>query len=49
MVLNAIGPLSENRNPLELTELPVPAPGAEDLLVELKERKIRGAKVLRTG
>ena len=35
MVLNAIGPLSENRNPLELTELPVPAPGAEDLLVKV--------------
>jgi propanol-preferring alcohol dehydrogenase len=35
MVLKAVTRLVENREPLELAELPVPAPGAGDLLVKV--------------
>jgi propanol-preferring alcohol dehydrogenase len=35
MVLKALTRLAENRNPLQLAEMPVPVPGAEDLLVQV--------------
>jgi len=35
MVLRAVVSLAENRGPLQLTELPVPAPGADELLVKV--------------
>jgi len=35
MLLKAVVRLAENRNPLELAEMPVPAPGAGDLLVKV--------------
>jgi len=35
MVLRAVVSLAENRSPLQLTELPVPAPGADELLVKV--------------
>jgi propanol-preferring alcohol dehydrogenase len=35
MVLKAVAALAANRNPLVMMDLPVPAPGAEDLLVKV--------------
>jgi len=35
MVLNGICKLPENRNPLELVELPVPVPGREEILIKV--------------
>jgi len=35
MVLKAVTRLAENREPLELSELPVPVPGSAELLVKV--------------
>ena len=56
MVLNTICSLCENKHPLQPVEIPIfpeveefELEDANQALIELKERKIRGAKVLRIG
>ncbi len=46
MVITGITGVFAGSSPLAQVELPVPEPGDGEILIELKERKIRGAKVL---
>ena len=47
MVLPRLTDVAQDHSPLELVDLPIPVPHDQEILVELKSKEIRGAKVLR--
>ena len=47
MILNQIRDVSDNNPPLSYADLDKPVPKDNEILVEMNEGKIRGAKVVR--